>query len=157
MRRLAVFVCSFGYIGFFPFAPGTVGSAAGVAVYAAARYAALPYLDLLLVLLILACFAAGVVFTPPCEEDLRCVDPGPIVLDEVMGMLITLFMIPVGWGGIVLGFLLFRALDVVKPFPARRLERLHGGFGVMADDAMAAVYANLLLRGAYYFAPGWLS
>ena len=48
------------------------------------------------------------------------------------------------------------SLDVVKPFPARQLERLHGGFGVMADDAMAAIYANLLLRGAYYLAPGWL-
>lgn len=154
MRRLAVFVCSFGYIGFFPVAPGTIGSAAGVAVYLAARHAALPYLELMI---IVALAVAGIVFTRPCEEDLRCVDPGPIVIDEVMGMLLTLFMIPVGWGGILLGFLLFRALDVMKPFPARRLERLHGGYGVMADDAMAAIYANLLLRGAFYFAPGWLS
>lgn len=154
MRRLAVFVCSVGYIGFFPFAPGTVGSAAGVAVYIGARYFTFPYVQLLLIVTLLV---AGLVLTRPCEEDLRCVDPGPIVIDEVMGMLITLFMIPVGWGGIVLGFLLFRALDVLKPFPARQLERLHGGFGVMADDAMAAVYANLLLRGAYYAAPGWLS
>jgi phosphatidylglycerophosphatase A len=154
MRRLAVFVCSFGYIGFFPVAPGTVGSAAGVAVYLGARYLALPFVQ---VVLILTFLLVGVALTRPCEEDLRCVDPGPIVIDEVMGMLITLFMIPVGWGGILLGFLLFRALDVVKPFPARQLERLHGGFGVMADDAMAAVYANCLLRGAYYLAPGWLS
>lgn len=154
MRRVAVFVCSFGYIGFFPFAPGTVGSAAGIAVYLAAQSLAVPYLQLLL---IVALLAAGVVLTRPCEEDLQCVDPGPIVIDEVMGMLITLFMIPVGWGGLLLGFLLFRALDVTKPFPARQLERLHGGFGVMADDAMAAIYANLLLRGAYYLAPGWIS
>lgn len=154
MRRLAVFVCSFGYIGFFPFAPGTIGSAAGVAVYLAARDLDVAYIELLL---IVALFAAGVVFTRPCEEDLRCTDPGPIVIDEVMGMLITLFMIPVGWGGILLGFLLFRAFDIGKPFPARQLERLHGGYGVMTDDAMAAVYANLLLRGAYYLAPGWLA
>jgi phosphatidylglycerophosphatase A len=154
MRRLAVFVCSFGYIGFFPFAPGTVGSAAGVVVYLAARQFAVPYIELVL---IVAMFVAGVAFTRPCEEDLRCTDPGPIVIDEVMGMLITLFMIPVGWGGILLGFLLFRVLDVAKPFPARQFERLHGGYGVMTDDAMAAVYANLLLRGAYYLAPGWLA
>ena len=154
MRRLAVFVCSFGYIGFFPVAPGTVGSAAGVAVYLAARSVDVPHLELIL---IVAFAVAGIVLTRPCEEDLRCIDPGPIVIDEVMGMLITLFMIPVGWGGILLGFLLFRALDVVKPFPARQLERLHGGFGVMADDAMAALYAHILLRGAYYLAPGWLS
>jgi phosphatidylglycerophosphatase A len=154
MRRLAVFVCSFGYIGFFPFAPGTVGSAAGVAVYLAARHAAIPYLE---VLLIAGLLVAGIVFTGPCEEDLQCTDPGPIVIDEVMGMLITVFMIPVGWAGLLLGFLLFRVLDVAKPFPARQLEHLHGGYGVMLDDAMAAVYANLLLRGAYYLAPGWLS
>ncbi len=154
MRRFAVFVCSFGYIGFFPIAPGTVGSAAGVLVYLACRELGIPHLELAL---IVALCAAGVVFTKPCEEDLRCVDPGPIVIDEVMGMLITLFMIPVGWGGLVLGFILFRALDVVKPFPARRLERLHGGLGVMADDAMAAVYGNLLLRGAYYLAPHWIA
>jgi phosphatidylglycerophosphatase A len=154
MRRLAVFVCSFGYIGFFPFAPGTVGSAAGVAVYLVTRPSAGPYFDALVIAIL---FAAGVILTPPCEEDLGCTDPGPIVIDEVMGLLLTLFMIPVGWRGILLGFLLFRALDVVKPFPARRLERLHGGFGVMADDAMAAVYANLVLRGAWYVAPGWLS
>ncbi len=154
MRRLAVFVCSVGYIGFFPIAPGTAGSAAGVAVYAAARYAAVPHVELTL---IVAFLVLGVVFTRPCEEDLRCIDPGPIVIDEVMGMLITLFMIPVGWAGVALGFLLFRVLDVAKPYPARQLERLHGGFGVMADDAMAAIYANLLLRGAYHIAPGWLS
>ena len=153
MRRLAVFVCSFGYIGFFPFAPGTIGSAAGVVLYLAARHLGVPYVDLAAIVVLAL---AGVVLTRACEEHLQCVDPGPIVIDEVMGMLITLFMVPVGWLGIVLGFLLFRALDVAKPFPARQLERLHGGFGVMADDAMAAVYANLLLRGAHYIAPGWI-
>ena len=154
MRRVAVFICSFGYVGFFPVAPGTVGSAAGIALYLVCRNLGIPYFELPLILTLLV---AGVVFTRPCEEDLRCVDPGPIVIDEVMGMLITLFMIPVGWGGLLLGFLLFRALDVVKPFPARQLERLHGGLGVMADDAMAAVYCNLLLRGAFHLAPNWLS
>jgi phosphatidylglycerophosphatase A len=52
---------------------------------------------------------------------------------------------------------LFRALDVFKPFPARQLEDLHGGFGVMSDDAMAAIYGNVLLHGAYYLAPRWIS
>src|SRR5262245_54162812 len=142
MTRLAVFVCSFGYIGFFPFAPGTVGSAAGLVLFAVTRHSGIPYLD---AMLIVGLFIAGVVFTPPCEQDLRCTDPGPIVIDEVMGMLMTLFMIPVGWVGLLTGFLLFRVLDVAKPFPARRLERMHGGYGVMLDDAMAGIYANLLL------------
>ena len=153
MRRLAVFVCSFGYIGFFPYAPGTVGSAAGVVLYVVARHLRVPHFELTAIVVLAL---AGVWLTRACEEHLECVDPGPIVIDEVMGMLITLFMIPVGWLGILLGFLLFRALDVTKPFPARQLEKLHGGFGVMADDAMAAVYANLLLRGAHHLAPGWI-
>jgi phosphatidylglycerophosphatase A len=73
-------------------------------------------------------------------------DPRHVVIDEVMGMLITLFLVPVGWRGAVGGFLLFRLFDVVKPWPSNRLEKLHGGVGVMADDGMAAVYANLALR-----------
>jgi phosphatidylglycerophosphatase A len=154
MRRFAVFVCSFGYIGFFPIAPGTVGSAAGLVVYFSCRTFGIPYVELPLIIVL---FVAGLALTGPCEEDLRCVDPGPIVIDEVMGMLITLFMVPAGWGGMLLGFLLFRVLDVLKPFPARQLERLHGGLGVMADDAMAGIYSNLLLRGAFYVAPTWLS
>jgi phosphatidylglycerophosphatase A len=61
-------------------------------------------------------------------------------------MLITLLLNPVGWRGAFAGFLLFRIADVIKPFPANRFEHLHGGVGVMADDAMAAVYSNLALR-----------
>jgi phosphatidylglycerophosphatase A len=154
MRRIAVFICSFGYVGFFPFAPGTIGSAAGIIIYVLLRKAGLLHVEIPIIVVL---FALGLAFTVPTERALGSVDPGPIVIDEVMGMLITLAFIPVGWGGMLLGFLLFRALDVFKPFPARQLEHLHGGFGVMSDDAMAAVYANLLLRGAWHLAPHWLS
>ena len=70
-------------------------------------------------------------------------------------MLITLALIPVGLSGAIAGFVLFRIFDVIKPYPAGRFESLHGGLGVMADDAMAAVYANLTLRGVLWLAPGW--
>ena len=73
-------------------------------------------------------------------------DPGHVVIDEVLGMLITLFLNPVGWMGALVGFVLFRAADIVKPWPANKLEDLHGGVGIMADDAMAAVYSNIALR-----------
>jgi phosphatidylglycerophosphatase A len=72
-------------------------------------------------------------------------------------MLITLFLVPVNWIGMLAGFLVFRALDIVKPFPARSLERLPGGLGIMADDAMAAVYANLMLHAVYVLAPTFVS
>jgi len=77
------------------------------------------------------------------------------VLDEVVGMLITLAFVPVGIVGALIGFLLFRIFDVIKPFPAGRFEALHGGLGVMADDAMAAIYANIALRIVLYLRPGW--
>ena len=93
-------------------------------------------------------FAIGSWSGTVAERHFAMVDPPPVVIDEVMGMLLTLFMAPVGWRGALIGFFLFRVADVVKPFPAGRLERLPGGIGVMADDGMAAVYANLALRAA---------
>ena len=78
-------------------------------------------------------------------------------IDEVVGMLITLAFIPVGWSAALAGFVLFRIFNVIKPFPAGRLESLHGGFGVMADDAMAAFYANVSLRLLMWLLPAWIS
>jgi phosphatidylglycerophosphatase A len=71
-------------------------------------------------------------------------------------MLVTLFLNPVGWGGAILGFLLFRASDIIKPYPANKLEQLHGGVGVMADDLMAGIYANLALRLVIVFS-NWVT
>ena len=97
-------------------------------------------------LAIVVLFVAGSLAGNAAERHYGKTDPRHVVIDEVMGMVITLFLIPVGAGGALLGFLLFRATDVIKPWPANRLESLPGGWGVMADDAMAAVYANLALR-----------
>lgn len=154
MTRLAVFIATVGYCGYFPFAPGTVGSAAGLAFYALVWWSGSTVVE---VSLIVALFAAGVWAGTTAERYFGGVDPGPIVVDEVVGMLITLAFIPVGWSGAIAGFFLFRLFDVIKPFPARRLEALHGGLGVMADDAMAAVYANLSLRLAMWAFPGWIA
>jgi phosphatidylglycerophosphatase A len=96
---------------------------------------------------IVGVFVIGTWSATVAEQQLHTTDPGPVVIDEVLGMLVTLFLNPVSWVGALAGFLLFRIFDVIKPYPANRLERLHGGLGVMADDAMAAIYANLALRG----------
>ena len=79
------------------------------------------------------------------------------MIDEVVGMLITLAFIPVGWSAAFAGFVLFRIFDVFKPYPAARFERLHGGLGVMSDDAMAAVYANISLRLVMWLLPAWIA
>ena len=156
MTRLAVFLATAGYSGYFPIAPGTVGSAVGVAVYGLLRWWQTPLAPVTEIVLIAALFAAGVWAATTAERYFGGIDPGPIVLDEVVGMLITLAFIPVGPSGAIAGFFLFRVFDVVKPFPARRLEALHGGLGVMADDAMAAIYANLSLRLLMAVLPQWV-
>ena len=153
MTRLAVFLATVGYCGYFPVAPGTVGSAAGLVFYLLVWWAQSPVFE---VSLILVLFGAGVWAGTTSERYFGGIDPGPIVLDEVVGMLITLAFIPVSLSGALIGFLLFRVFDVIKPFPAGRLENLHGGFGVMADDAMAAIYANIVLRLIAYLWPGWV-
>jgi phosphatidylglycerophosphatase A len=154
VTRLAVFIATFGYCGYFPFAPGTVGSAAGLLVYLIVWWSQSPAVE---VALIVALFLAGTWAGTVAERYFGGIDPGPIVIDEVAGMLITLAFIPVGVSGALAGFFLFRVFDVLKPFPARRFESLHGGLGVMADDAMAAVYANLSLRALMWLAPDWVT
>lgn len=154
MRRLAIFISTFGYLGYAPVAPGTFGSAAGLVVFYLVRAADSPAVELLA---IVALFALGVWAGTVAERHFGGIDPGPVVLDEVVGMLITLCLLPVNAGGALVGFLVFRVLDVVKPFPSARFEKLPGGLGVMADDGMAAIYGNLAMRGIIALTPGWLN
>jgi phosphatidylglycerophosphatase A len=128
-------------VGYAPIAPGTFGSAAGLLVWWL-----LPASPVVQAAVIVALFALGSWSGTVAERHFGKTDPGQVVLDEVMGMLITLFLVPVGWTGALGAFLLFRIADVIKPFPANRLEHLPGGLGVMADDGMAAIYANIALR-----------
>jgi phosphatidylglycerophosphatase A len=139
--RLALAVATACGVGYAPFAPGTFGSLAGLVLWAWLPASSAAQVVALIVLCVIGAWSAGV-----AERCFARRDPSYVVVDEVLGMVMTLFLNPVRWPGALLGFLFFRIADVVKPFPANRLERLPGGAGVMADDAMAAVYANLLLR-----------
>ena len=154
MSGLAVFIATFGYVGFFPFAPGTAGSLAALALYALVRWAGTPAVE---VVTIVAVMAIGIWAATGTERALARKDPGPVVIDEVLGMLITLAFLPLSLWGIAAGFLIFRLFDVIKPFPAGRLEHLPAGLGIMADDAMAGLYAHLVLRIAVMMAPAWLA
>ena len=141
MDRIALALATALGAGYAPFAPGTFGSAAGLVLWWLT-----PASTTAQFLTIVVVFALGSWSGSVAERHFRTTDPSHVVLDEVLGMLITLFMNPVGWIGALLGFVLFRVADIIKPFPANKLEALHGGVGIMADDAMAAVYANLALR-----------
>jgi phosphatidylglycerophosphatase A len=151
MLFVALALATSAGVGYIPFAPGTFGSLAGLLIWWLLPESAAVQLGVIAGLFVLGSWSASV-----AERHFASTDPGPVVIDEVMGMLITLFLNPVGWAGAILGFLLFRASDIVKPYPSNRLERLQGGVGVMADDAMAAVYANLALRAATAFS-NWVT
>lgn len=149
MRRAAVLVATVGGCGYFPFAPGTVGSAAGIVIYLLTRH----WSPLWQVSLLLIVSAVGVWASSETAKHLGREDPGPVVIDEVAGQLLTLFLVAPNWLGIVGAFFLFRVLDIIKPWPAGRFEQLPGGVGIMADDLMAGLYGNLLLRGVGVLLP----
>lgn len=153
--RLALAFATAGYTGYFPFAPGTVGSAVGVGVWWLLRQAgaSMP-VEIACVMLVLV---AGAVAATAAEAALGTRDPGPVVIDEVMGMGVTLIAAPLTWAAVLLGFLLFRAFDITKPPPARQLERAPGGWGIMLDDLAAGLYAWAALQAVLWYAPGWLA
>ena len=154
MRRLGLFVATCGYLGYVPIAPGTFGSALGLAVFYGVRSTGSVSVELAAILVI---FAIGIWSGTVAEHHFGGIDPGPVVIDEVVGMLITLALLPVNLTGAIAGFLVFRVLDVIKPWPSARFEKLPGGLGVMADDGMAAVYGNLIMRALIAATPsGWL-
>lgn len=154
MRRLGLFIATCGYLGYVPIAPGTFGSAAGLAVYFAVRASGSWALELGAIVVL---FAVGVWSGTVAEHHFGGVDPAPVVMDEVVGMMITIALLPVTWVGALVGFCVFRILDVVKPWPSARFESLPGGWGVMADDAMAAVYGRVVMWGLISVTPpGWL-
>ena len=152
--RVGVFFATCGYVGYAPAAPGTFGSAAGLAVFAAVRASGSTFVE---VAVILGLFAIGVWSAAAAERYFDRVDPAPVVMDEVAGMLITLAFLHVTFTGAIVGFLIFRVFDVIKPWPSGRFEKLPGGLGVMADDGMAGIYGNLLMRVLIWMTPaGWL-
>ena len=153
MSRVGLFIATCGYLGYVPLAPGTFGSAAGLAVFVLVRNTGSPIVE---GAVIVALFAIGIWSATIAERHFGGVDPSAVVVDEVVGMLMTLAFLPVSATGAIVGFLVFRVFDVFKPWPSGRFERLPGGLGVMADDGMAAIYGNLVMRGLIAVLPGWL-
>jgi phosphatidylglycerophosphatase A len=135
--------------GYSPVVPGTAGS-----LVALVLYWPIPLLPpVLQVALVAALALAGIWSAGVVARSVRDEDPGIVVVDEFAGMWLSLLFLPLTPFTAAAGFLLFRVLDVVKPFPARQFERLPGGLGIVADDLMAGVYANLLLRLVLYLWP----
>jgi len=142
-----------GGLGYAPLASGTFGSLPGLAVaWGLAAVGGWP-------LLLAGTVAASVVGLWAADATARSLgraDPGEVVVDEIAGQMMTLLFLPLTWQSLALGFFLFRLLDIVKPFPAGRLEALPGGLGIMVDDLVAGAYANVGLQAAAWLVPGFL-
>ena len=145
MKKWAVrFVSSFFYLGYSPIAPGTVGTLGGVALfYGLSSFQFSPGGYILFLL-------GFIIFSIWVSEEAEAVfgqkDPSRVVIDEVCGYLVTMFLVQPSWVNVIAGFFLFRFFDIVKPPPGRSLERFKGGAGVVMDDILAGIYANVILQ-----------
>jgi len=147
-HRLSIWIATGLGCGYFPVAPGTAGSAAGLALVIALRQTSLGPAGLRVCLgsLTALLFVLGVWSAGKAERVFGRVDPGQVVIDEVVGQMLTFVATPrITWIGLIAGFILFRAFDIAKPFPARRAERIPGGWGIMLDDVVAGLYSLIAL------------
>jgi phosphatidylglycerophosphatase A len=137
-----IFATFFG-LGLVPKAPGTASSAAALLLYRLALHnLAWPWY----LLFLLALFILGGVSSGAYAAALRQTDPQRVVIDEALGQFLALVMVPTGWLPLTLAFVFFRFFDIIKPGPIRKLERLRGGWGIMADDAGAGLAAGALVH-----------
>ena len=129
-------------LGLIPVASGTFGSLAGIPLAVALTHVGpIAHAYILFFFVLLSVWAAGR-SAGALEND----DPAEVVIDETAGQLLTLFLLPPTGLNLSLGFILFRLFDILKPYPIRRLEKVGGGAGIVLDDLLAGVYANLCLR-----------
>jgi len=139
---ILILATGFG-VGYAPIAPGTVGTLIAVPIYYFLSNISSPVYEITLV----GFFFLSVWISESAEIFFGKKDDRRIVIDEIMGFLITMVWVPKTAILIVIGFFLFRFFDILKPFPIRRLEKgLKGGYGVVLDDVMAGVYANIVLQ-----------
>ena len=131
------------YSGYLPKAPGTWGSLVGLFIFFLLHTLSLPiYLAVVAGLFLVGTFTAG-----EAEKIMDHKDPGLVVIDEIVGMLITMIAVGATPLNMALGFILFRIFDIAKPFPVGFIDqRFHGGLGIMLDDVMAGIYSLVILQ-----------
>lgn len=143
-------VCFLAYgfgAGLAPKAPGTMGTVVALPLYWLLQDVSLS----VYLLITFVAFIAGIWICQQAVDWLQQDDPSAVVWDEIVGYLVTMIAAPTGWQWMVLGFVLFRLFDIWKPWPISLADRkLHGGFGTMADDLVAGIFAALVLQLCHY-------
>jgi phosphatidylglycerophosphatase A len=138
--RVAYIIATALGAGYSPIAPGTAGSAVALLILWLVPFSPIGVVVFFLAVTFFGTWAAQLVEAAAGDKD-----PGVIVIDEVAGMTLSVLLLPLTIPVLLVGFVLFRIFDVVKPFPANRLQALPGGVGVMIDDLVAGLYALLVL------------
>lgn len=141
LRFVMLFASGFG-AGFSPVVPGTLGTLVAIPIYYFVSSISFPFYELTLV----AFFFFSSWISNQAESHWGTKDDQRIVIDEIMGFLVTMLWIPKTLFFIAAGFILFRFFDILKPFPIRRLERVKSGYGVVLDDVLAGIYSNIVLH-----------
>lgn len=142
--RNPIHLFSFGFgSGLSPFAPGTMGTLVAIPIFLIlVTFSPIIYLSFVTILFFIGCWSSALT-----AQALNVHDHPGIVIDEIVGYLITMIFVPVTWYWVLLGFLLFRLFDIWKPWPISIADRqLKGGFGIMFDDVLAALYSLLSLH-----------
>lgn len=146
MKNLIKFIASGFYVGYSPFIPGTNGALVGLIFYLLTQRS-----HLLFLVVTAAWLIAGFLVSGKAEKLFGKKDARQIVIDETAGMLLCFVLIPYSIKYLFFAFVLFRILDVIKPFPARGIQDMEGSAGVMLDDIVCAVYTNTALRVFIFF------
>lgn len=141
MKRVHELISTVFGLGYSPYAPGTAGSIAGLGLCVLLHGHFFLY-----ILVFLGIFAAGVISSGKVEEECGCKDPSKVVIDEFACIFLVFLFVPLYPLTLIVGFLAFRIIDIVKIPPMRSLENIKGGWGIMLDDLVAAVYVNVILQ-----------
>jgi phosphatidylglycerophosphatase A len=145
-RTLITFVATGAFIGYAPAIPGTVGSVIGLFLVRFAAWPVWRYSPGGFLIGFGLMFIGGCSVADRAERILAEPDSSLIVIDEILGMVATMFGNSVAWPWLIAGFALFRLFDIIKPWPASWFDRMRGGAGIMLDDLAAAFYANISLQ-----------
>lgn len=145
-NKILLSLATFFGVGKFPKAPGTMGTLATIPLwFLLSQTGPIPYMLVTFLLI-----PVGVMAAQAYEDSVQKHDSKEIVIDEVVGFLITMTWVPLTWQSLVFGFCIFRFLDIVKPPPIRQLDqKVGGGFGVMVDDIAAGVIGSVLMQLIY--------
>jgi len=140
--KIALFIAQGGFSGRMPIAPGTAGTVVGVVLYLLVKdLSSLLYSAVFVTVTLIGTWAAGA-----ADNVLGAMDSPTIVIDEIAGYLLAMFLIPFAWWAVIAGFVLFRFFDILKPWPVNKLQDIPGGPGVMLDDIGAGIYTNVILQ-----------